>query len=139
MQRVPGVALGVDATGRRAEEPGGEGITDGRAEHHRGRRGRVFAFGAALGGVDDVRRGCAFVIRCIRHPDDQVAITDGRCGVRRRNADRRRAGVRGKLGAARGYTRADHVRDHVYWIQRAMSDGVEVIGYNYWSLTINYG
>jgi hypothetical protein len=92
-----------------------------------------------LGAVDDVRRGCAFVIRFIRHPDDQVAITDGRCGVRRRNADRRRAGVRGKLGAARGYTRADHVRDHVYWIQRAMSDGVEVIGYNYWSLTIDYG
>jgi hypothetical protein len=67
-----------------------------------------------------------------------VAITYRRCGVRRRNADRRRAGVRGKLGAARGYTGADHLRDHVYWVQRAMSGGVKVIGYNYWSLTDNY-
>jgi hypothetical protein len=66
-----------------------------------------------------------------------VAITYRRCGVRRRNADRRRAGVRGKLGAARGYTGADHLRDHVYWVQRATSGGVKLIGYNYWSLTDN--
>jgi beta-glucosidase len=37
-----------------------------------------------------------------------------------------------------GYTRADHLRDHVYWMRRAMADGVNVIGYNYWSLTDNY-
>jgi beta-glucosidase/6-phospho-beta-glucosidase/beta-galactosidase len=27
---------------------------------------------------------------------------------------------------------------HVYWIQRAREDGIDVIGYNYWSLTDNY-
>ncbi|MWA04567.1 family 1 glycosylhydrolase [Actinomadura sp. LD22] len=37
-----------------------------------------------------------------------------------------------------GYTRSDHLRDHIYWVQRAMADGVEVMGYNYWSLTDNY-
>ncbi|MBO2460299.1 glycoside hydrolase family 1 protein [Actinomadura violacea] len=37
-----------------------------------------------------------------------------------------------------GYTRSEHLRDHVYWVQRAMADGVKVIGYNYWSLTDNY-
>lgn len=43
-------------------------------------------------------------------------------------------------GAARadGYTRADFIRDHVYWVQRAIADGMDVIGYNYWSLTDNY-
>ncbi|MFC6880149.1 glycoside hydrolase family 1 protein [Actinomadura yumaensis] len=39
---------------------------------------------------------------------------------------------------ADGYTRADHLRDHLYWVQRAMADGVNVIGYNHWSLTDNY-
>ncbi|NMN94173.1 glycoside hydrolase family 1 protein [Nocardiaceae bacterium YC2-7] len=37
-----------------------------------------------------------------------------------------------------GYTRAAHLRDHVYWLQRAAADGMNVIGYNYWSLTDNY-
>jgi len=37
-----------------------------------------------------------------------------------------------------GYTRSDHLRDHVYWIQRAKADGINVIGYNYWSITDNY-
>jgi beta-glucosidase len=37
-----------------------------------------------------------------------------------------------------GYRRADHLRDTVYWIQRAIADGIEVVGYNYWSLTDNY-
>ncbi len=36
------------------------------------------------------------------------------------------------------YTRADHLRDTVYWLQRAKADGMNVIGYNYWSLTDNY-
>lgn len=36
------------------------------------------------------------------------------------------------------YTRADYIRDHVYWIQRAMADDVPVIGYSYWSLFDNY-
>ncbi|MDL4772925.1 MULTISPECIES: glycoside hydrolase family 1 protein [Thermomonosporaceae] len=39
---------------------------------------------------------------------------------------------------ADGYTRADHMRDHLYWVQRAIADGVKVIGYNQWSLTDNY-
>ena len=37
-----------------------------------------------------------------------------------------------------GYTRTAHLRDHIYWVQRAMADGVKVMGYNYWSLTDNY-
>jgi beta-glucosidase len=37
-----------------------------------------------------------------------------------------------------GYTRADHLRDHIYWVQRAKADGMNVIGYNYWSITDNY-
>jgi beta-glucosidase len=37
-----------------------------------------------------------------------------------------------------GYTRADLLRDTVYWIQRAVADGMNVMGYNYWSLTDNY-
>jgi beta-glucosidase len=37
-----------------------------------------------------------------------------------------------------GYTRANHLRDHVYWVQRAKADGMNVIGYNYWSITDNY-
>ncbi|MFD0000479.1 family 1 glycosylhydrolase [Nocardia sp. NPDC127526] len=39
---------------------------------------------------------------------------------------------------ADGYTRADDLRDTVYWIQRARADGMNVMGYNYWSLTDNY-
>ncbi|MGI5166724.1 glycoside hydrolase family 1 protein [Spirillospora sp. CA-253888] len=39
---------------------------------------------------------------------------------------------------ADGYTRADHLRDHLYWVQRAIADGVKVMGYNHWSLTDNY-
>lgn len=37
-----------------------------------------------------------------------------------------------------GYTRSEHLRDHLYWMQRAMAEGVRVMGYNYWSLTDNY-
>ncbi|BAW08578.1 family 1 glycosylhydrolase [Nocardia seriolae] len=39
---------------------------------------------------------------------------------------------------ADGYDRADHLRDTVYWLQRAKADGIDVMGYNYWSLTDNY-
>lgn len=39
---------------------------------------------------------------------------------------------------ADGYTRSQHLRDHLYWVQRAINDGVPVMGYNYWSLTDNY-
>jgi beta-glucosidase len=37
-----------------------------------------------------------------------------------------------------GYSRADNLRDTIYWIQRAKADGVNMMGYNYWSLTDNY-
>ncbi|MFC9434285.1 family 1 glycosylhydrolase [Nocardia sp. NPDC057030] len=37
-----------------------------------------------------------------------------------------------------GYDRADYLRDLVYWLQRARMDGMNVIGYCYWSLTDNY-
>ncbi|MCU1647198.1 MAG: Beta-glucosidase [Nocardia sp.] len=37
-----------------------------------------------------------------------------------------------------GYRRADDLRDTMYWIQRAKADGMNVMGYNYWSLTDNY-
>ena len=37
-----------------------------------------------------------------------------------------------------GYRRADHLRDTIYWVQRARQDGIPVVGYNYWSLTDNY-
>ncbi|TDC80651.1 family 1 glycosylhydrolase [Actinomadura sp. 7K507] len=37
-----------------------------------------------------------------------------------------------------GYTRTDHLRDHMYWVQRAMAEGVKMMGLNYWSLTDNY-
>lgn len=39
---------------------------------------------------------------------------------------------------ADGYTRADLLRDTVYWLQRAATDGMNIMGYNYWSLTDNY-
>ncbi|MGV9415827.1 family 1 glycosylhydrolase [Nocardia sp. NPDC003693] len=42
------------------------------------------------------------------------------------------------LPRADGYTRADNLRDTIYWVQRAKSDGMNVMGYNYWSLTDNY-
>ncbi|MEO6470551.1 MAG: family 1 glycosylhydrolase [Aeromicrobium sp.] len=39
---------------------------------------------------------------------------------------------------ADGLTRSQHLRDHLYWMQRAIAEGVPVIGYNYWSITDNY-
>jgi beta-glucosidase len=42
------------------------------------------------------------------------------------------------LPRADGYDRADLLRDSIYWVQRAKADGINVIGYNYWSLTDNY-
>ncbi|MFE0027470.1 family 1 glycosylhydrolase [Amycolatopsis sp. NPDC059021] len=43
-------------------------------------------------------------------------------------------------GTARpdGYSRSQHLRDHLYWVQRAKADGMNVIGFNYWSITDNY-
>ena len=37
-----------------------------------------------------------------------------------------------------GYLREDHLRDIVYWLEKAKADGMNVAGYNYWSLTDNY-
>ncbi|MFE3798091.1 family 1 glycosylhydrolase [Nocardia tengchongensis] len=49
-------------------------------------------------------------------------------------------GIPTENGAPRpdAYTRSEHLRDTVYWLQRAKSDGMNLIGYNYWSLTDNY-
>lgn len=37
-----------------------------------------------------------------------------------------------------GQTRGDALLDTVYWLQRAKADGMNLMGYNYWSLTDNY-
>ncbi|MFI6865840.1 family 1 glycosylhydrolase [Nocardia sp. NPDC050406] len=42
------------------------------------------------------------------------------------------------LPRADGYLRGDDLRDTIYWIQRAKADGMNIMGYNYWSLTDNY-
>ncbi|MEV0765871.1 family 1 glycosylhydrolase [Nocardia sp. NPDC050435] len=47
-------------------------------------------------------------------------------------------GVPSNDGVHAGYTRADHLRDTVYWLQRAKADGIRLMGYNYWSITDNY-
>lgn len=39
---------------------------------------------------------------------------------------------------ADGYTRAQDLRDTIYWMRRARAAGADVIGYNYWSITDNY-
>jgi beta-glucosidase len=39
---------------------------------------------------------------------------------------------------ADGWTRSQALSDSVYWVQRAWADGVDVRGYQYWSLTDNY-
>ncbi len=39
---------------------------------------------------------------------------------------------------ADGMTRSDHLLDHLYYLQRAVDEGIPVMGYNYWSLTDNY-
>lgn len=39
---------------------------------------------------------------------------------------------------ADGYTREAALRDSIFWVQRAKADGINVIGYNYWSITDNY-
>ena len=37
-----------------------------------------------------------------------------------------------------GYLREDHLRDIVFYLEKAKADGMNVAGYNYWSLTDNY-
>jgi beta-glucosidase len=37
-----------------------------------------------------------------------------------------------------GYTREAALQDSIFWVQRAKADGMNVIGYNYWSITDNY-
>ena len=37
-----------------------------------------------------------------------------------------------------GWTREKHLAQMIYNVQRAYSDGVNVIGYSYWSITDNY-
>lgn len=42
------------------------------------------------------------------------------------------------LPRADGWTRSQAMADTVYWIQRAWAEGIDVRGYQYWSLTDNY-
>lgn len=37
-----------------------------------------------------------------------------------------------------GYTRSRHLEEHVLQLQRARAEGIDVVGYNVWSLTDNY-
>lgn len=37
-----------------------------------------------------------------------------------------------------GWTRSQSLSDSVYWVQRAYMDGINVTGYQYWSLTDNF-
>jgi beta-glucosidase len=37
-----------------------------------------------------------------------------------------------------GVTRSAHLTEHIYWMKQAIADGLNVIGYNYWSITDNY-
>ncbi len=37
-----------------------------------------------------------------------------------------------------GYTRSQHLMDHVLFVQRARDEGIDVVGFNVWSLTDNY-
>lgn len=37
-----------------------------------------------------------------------------------------------------GYTRSQHLMDHVYFVQRARDEGIDVVGFNVWSLTDDY-
>lgn len=39
---------------------------------------------------------------------------------------------------ADGISRADFLRDTIFWLQRAVADGYPVIGYNHWSIVDNY-
>lgn len=39
---------------------------------------------------------------------------------------------------ADGRQRGDYLRDTVYWLQRAKADGIQLLGYNHWSLTDTY-
>ena len=50
------------------------------------------------------------------------------------------AGMAGAPNGIRpdGYQRGDHLRDTIYWVQRAKQDGIKVVSFNYWSITDNY-
>lgn len=37
-----------------------------------------------------------------------------------------------------GYTRSQHLKEHVEFLQRARAEGIDVVGFNVWSLTDNY-
>ncbi|MBF6330763.1 family 1 glycosylhydrolase [Nocardia transvalensis] len=47
-------------------------------------------------------------------------------------------GMATENGRPGDYRREDYLRDVVYWLQRARMDGIDVVGYNYWSITDNY-
>lgn len=61
-----------------------------------------------------------------RHPRLPLLVAEN--GMPTKDASPRTDGVR----------REDALRDCVYWVQRVRSEGVNVIGYMYWSLTDNF-
>lgn len=61
-----------------------------------------------------------------RHPRLPLLVAEN--GMPTLNAEARVDGVR----------REDALRDCIYWVQRVRSEGVNVIGYMYWSLTDNF-
>jgi beta-glucosidase len=61
-----------------------------------------------------------------RYPKLPLLIAEN--GMATRNGQPRPDGVR----------REEALRDSVYWVQRAKADGINVIGYMYWSLTDNF-
>ncbi len=61
-----------------------------------------------------------------RHPQLPLLVAEN--GMPTLNAEARIDGVR----------REDVLRDCVYWVQRVRSEGANVIGYMYWSLTDNF-
>ncbi len=62
-----------------------------------------------------------------RFPGLPVFITE--------NGDYQQGTDAGPIAPSDGYTREESLSDTIYWVERAMQDGVPVVGYSYWALT----
>ncbi|MCW2937193.1 MAG: glycoside hydrolase family 1 protein [Actinomycetia bacterium] len=88
----------------------------------------INAAGGALWKITSEPEGLYYVLKAYQKRFPKLAMYVVENGMPTENGKPR----------ADGYTRSQHLRDHIYWIQRALADGVHVIGYNYWSITDNY-
>ncbi|WP_107654592.1 family 1 glycosylhydrolase [Nocardia suismassiliense] len=70
--------------------------------------------------------------RKVGKPDMPIYVVENGMPTEDANSDD------GNTPGTGNYNRSDHLRDTVYWLQRAKADGVNLIGYNYWSITDNY-